>query len=168
MRKDETIEYFGSVAELARCIGQTRRSIELWPELVQVGNETNPELAAGPKKAINWTRNALLLNAGLKAVREAARDSPRECWVVQRFVPQQSIATPFGARLVTLGVYVLDGRFSGYFARLSPFSHVSHEALCVPVFTRVPPLPAPPRVQSNPESALDRRPPAPPPAKKER
>lgn len=34
MRKDETIEYFGSVAELARCIGQTRRSIELWPELV--------------------------------------------------------------------------------------------------------------------------------------
>ncbi len=103
-----------------------------------------------------------------QAVREAARDSPRECWVVQRFVPQQSIATPFGARLVTLGVYVLDGRFSGYFARLSPFSHVSHEALCVPVFTRVPPLPAPPRVQSNPESALDRRPPAPPPAKKER
>lgn len=34
MRKDETIEYFGSIAELARAIGQTRRSIELWPEMV--------------------------------------------------------------------------------------------------------------------------------------
>ena len=46
----------------------------LAPEMVQVGNETNPELMAGPKKAIDWKRNALLLNAGLSAVREAARD----------------------------------------------------------------------------------------------
>ena len=33
-----------------------------------------------------------------------------------------------------LGAYVLDGRFVGYFARLSEDSHVSHDALCVPVF----------------------------------
>ena len=52
----------------------------LMPEMVQVGNETNPELMAGPKKAIDWTRNALLLNAGIKAVRDAgkvARINPR-------------------------------------------------------------------------------------------
>lgn len=61
----------------------TRRTLDtlarekLWPELVQVGNETNPELAAGPKKGIDWTRNALLLNAGLKAVREAAAKAGR-------------------------------------------------------------------------------------------
>jgi len=39
---------------------------------VQVGNETNSELA-GSKKGdpIDWTRNAMLFNAGIKAVRDA-------------------------------------------------------------------------------------------------
>jgi hypothetical protein len=58
-----------------------------------------------------------------------------EAWVAQRFVPQRPIATPWGQRLVTLGVYVIDGDFAGYFARISRESHVSHDALCVPVFT---------------------------------
>jgi hypothetical protein len=58
-----------------------------------------------------------------------------ESWVAQRFVPQLAVPTPWGPRLVTLGAYVLDGAFAGYFARLSPRSHVSHDALCVPVFT---------------------------------
>ncbi|MGK6319453.1 glycoside hydrolase family 53 protein [Sphingomonas sp. DT-204] len=43
------------------------------PEMVQVGNETNPELMSGAgKMAIDWARNAKLLNAGLKAVRDAS------------------------------------------------------------------------------------------------
>jgi glutathionylspermidine synthase len=58
-----------------------------------------------------------------------------ESWVAQRFVPQRAVQTPWGPRYVTLGAYVLDGRFVGYFARITPDSHVSHEALCVPVFT---------------------------------
>lgn len=103
-----------------------------------------------------------------QAVQAAANGPENERWVVQRFVPQRSIATPFGDRLVTLGVYVLDGRFAGYFARLSPFSHVSHDALCVPVFTRVPQLPAALKVQSGSESLSDRRPPAAPAAGEER
>jgi arabinogalactan endo-1,4-beta-galactosidase len=46
----------------------------LMPELVQVGNETNPELMGGTKhKPIDWRRNALLLNAGLHAVRDSGR-----------------------------------------------------------------------------------------------
>jgi hypothetical protein len=57
-----------------------------------------------------------------------------EAWVAQRFVPQRAIPTPWGRRLVTLGAYVLDGRFAGYFARITPDSHVSHDAVCVPVF----------------------------------
>ncbi|HLK41392.1 MAG TPA: glutathionylspermidine synthase family protein [Polyangiaceae bacterium] len=65
-----------------------------------------------------------------------ARAARGEAWIAQRFVPQRPVATPWGPRLVTLGVYVLDGRFAGYFARVTPRSHVSHEALCVPVFTR--------------------------------
>jgi arabinogalactan endo-1,4-beta-galactosidase len=42
------------------------------PEMVQVGNETNPELLGGKETVpINWARNAKLLNAGISAVREA-------------------------------------------------------------------------------------------------
>ena len=45
------------------------------PEMVQVGNETNPELLGGkvPGPPINWDRNARLLNAGIQAVQEAGR-----------------------------------------------------------------------------------------------
>jgi arabinogalactan endo-1,4-beta-galactosidase len=44
----------------------------LAPDLVQVGNETNPELLGGVKGApINWKRNASLLNAGIQAVHDA-------------------------------------------------------------------------------------------------
>ncbi len=44
------------------------------PEMVQVGNETNPELLGGKETVpINWTRNAKLLNAGISAIREAGR-----------------------------------------------------------------------------------------------
>jgi len=45
------------------------------PEMVQVGNETNPELLGGkvPGEPINWDRNARLLNAGIQAVQEAGR-----------------------------------------------------------------------------------------------
>ncbi len=46
----------------------------LMPEMVQVGNETNPELMGGVKdRRIDWTRNATLLNAGIKAVRDAGK-----------------------------------------------------------------------------------------------
>lgn len=46
----------------------------LMPEMVQVGNETNPELMGGTSKTpIHWPRNAKLLNAGIRAVRDAGR-----------------------------------------------------------------------------------------------
>jgi glutathionylspermidine synthase len=57
-----------------------------------------------------------------------------QAWLAQRFVKQRPVPTPWGNRYVTLGAYVLDGRFAGYFARITPKSHVSHDALCVPVF----------------------------------
>jgi hypothetical protein len=57
-----------------------------------------------------------------------------QVWIAQRFVPQASLPTPWGPRFVTLGVYLVDGVFSGYFARLSPVSHCSHDALVLPVF----------------------------------
>lgn len=66
-----------------------------------------------------------------KAITEHAQG---EVWIVQEFVPQRSVSTPLGPRLLTLGAYVLNGRFCGYFARLTPDSHASHNALCLPVF----------------------------------
>jgi glutathionylspermidine synthase len=57
-----------------------------------------------------------------------------ESWIAQRFVRQRTVSSPWGQRYVTLGAYVLGGSFVGYFARLTPESHVSHHALCVPVF----------------------------------
>lgn len=57
-----------------------------------------------------------------------------EAWIAQRFVAQAPVPTPWGPRLLTLGAYVLEGTFVGYFARLTEVSHVSHGALCVPVF----------------------------------
>jgi arabinogalactan endo-1,4-beta-galactosidase len=44
------------------------------PEMVQVGNEINPELLGGKEgRPINWERNARLINAGIRAVQEAGR-----------------------------------------------------------------------------------------------
>lgn len=57
-----------------------------------------------------------------------------EVWVVQEFVAQRPLASPYGPLLLTLGAYVLDGNFCGYFARVTPDSHASHSALCLPVF----------------------------------
>jgi glutathionylspermidine synthase len=57
-----------------------------------------------------------------------------ESWIAQRFIRQRRLPTPWGLRFVTLGAYVLDGHFAGYFARITEESHVSHDALVVPVF----------------------------------
>lgn len=86
---------------------------------------------------------SLLSDEGWKqALTMASEDQARgEIWVAQEFVPQRSIPSPYGPLLATLGAYVLNGRFVGYFARLTPHSHASHSALCLPVFVKhaVPP-----------------------------
>lgn len=74
-----------------------------------------------------------------RALALATADLARgEVWVVQEFVPQQRIDSPYGPLLVTLGVYLLNGSFAGYFARLTAESHASHSALCLPVFVQPP------------------------------
>lgn len=50
-------------------------TLNLLPELVQVGNEINAEILQDPEQSydrINWTRNAALINRGIQAVRDAA------------------------------------------------------------------------------------------------
>jgi len=72
--------------------------------------------------------------ATLDGVAEAEADG--EVWIAQRFVPPGHVPTPWGPRCLTLGVYLLDGAFGGYLARLTTASHCSHDALVVPVFVR--------------------------------
>lgn len=64
----------------------------------------------------------------------AEAEAEGEVWIAQRFVPTGYVSTPWGPRCLTLGVYLLDGAFVGYFARLTTASHCSHDALVVPVF----------------------------------
>lgn len=56
-------------------------ALDLLPEYVQVGNETNSEILQDPDGSyttINWNRNAFLLNKGLSAVRAAATAADKE------------------------------------------------------------------------------------------
>lgn len=75
------------------------------PEMVQVGNETNPELLGGKENVpINWRRNAKLLNAGIRAVREVgatASINPRVMLHIaqpENVVPWFDAATAAGVR----------------------------------------------------------------------
>ena len=72
--------------------------------------------------------------ATLDGIAEAEADG--EVWIAQRFIPPGHVPTPWGPRCLTLGVYLLDGAFVGYLARLTAASHCSHDALVVPVFVR--------------------------------
>lgn len=72
--------------------------------------------------------------ATLDGIAEAEADD--EVWIAQRFIPPGHVPTPWGPRCLTLGVYLLDGAFVGYLARLTTASHCSHDALVVPVFVR--------------------------------
>ena len=58
----------------------------LLPEMVQVGNETNRGIllsaADNAKWTMEWPRNAILFNAGLKAVRDAALHSQKQIFSI--------------------------------------------------------------------------------------
>ncbi len=90
--------------------------------LGRVGDEVHVGELETPEE---WTR---LVDDAL------AKRRAGESWIAQRFIRQRRLPTPWGPRYVTLGAYVLDGQFAGYFARVTEESHVSHDALVVPVF----------------------------------
>ncbi|HEY0414447.1 MAG TPA: glycosyl hydrolase 53 family protein [Allosphingosinicella sp.] len=70
----------------------------LMPELVQVGNETNPELMGGRKETpIDWRRNALLLNAGLRAVRDAAKAAHKPVRIMLHIAQPENVEPWFDA-----------------------------------------------------------------------
>ena len=87
----------------------------LMPEMVQVGNEINPEMlmpGAEPKgqdhpRAIDWARNAKLVNAGIRAVREAgARSKIKPRIMIQ--IAQPEYVEPWFAAAAKAGVTDFD------------------------------------------------------------
>ena len=93
----------------------------LMPDLVQVGNETNGEIVSSLAKAkepINWERNALLFNAGIKAVRDAgaaSRIKPR----VMLHIAQPENVEPWFAAAAKAGVTDFDLIGISYYSKWS-------------------------------------------------
>jgi arabinogalactan endo-1,4-beta-galactosidase len=93
----------------------------LMPELVQVGNETNGEIASSLAKAkepIHWDRNALLFNAGIRAVRDAGQETgtnPR----VMLHIAQPENVEPWFAAATKAGVVDYDIIGVSYYSKWS-------------------------------------------------
>jgi arabinogalactan endo-1,4-beta-galactosidase len=93
----------------------------LTPELVQVGNETNGEIVSSLAKAkepIDWTRNALLFNAGIKAVRDVGAETrikPR----LMLHIAQPENVEPWFAAAAKAGVTDFDIIGISYYSKWS-------------------------------------------------
>ncbi|MFT4247101.1 MAG: arabinogalactan endo-1,4-beta-galactosidase [Pseudomonas sp.] len=84
----------------------------LMPEMVQVGNETNPELMSSrlwdkQKDRIDWTRNARLFNAGIRAVRDAGARSKIKPTVMLHIAQPENVE-PWFADAAKAGVTDFD------------------------------------------------------------
>ena len=93
----------------------------LMPDMVQVGNEINSEMLMpspwSEGRTINWTRNALLINAGIRAVREAA---PRA--KVMLHVAQPENVEDWFAAAAAAGVTDFDVIGISYYSKWSKYS----------------------------------------------
>ncbi|WP_165190342.1 glycoside hydrolase family 53 protein [Caulobacter soli] len=93
----------------------------LTPDLVQVGNETNGEIVSSLAKAkepIHWDRNALLFNAGIKAVRDVGRETgtrPR----IMLHIAQPENAEPWFEAATKAGVTDYDIIGLSYYSKWS-------------------------------------------------
>jgi arabinogalactan endo-1,4-beta-galactosidase len=93
------------------------------PEMVQVGNETNPELLGGkvPGAPIDWERNARLLNAGIEAVKEAGRTGSIAPRIMLHIAQPENIIPWFDAA-TRAGVHGYDIIGISYYAKWSKWN----------------------------------------------
>ncbi|WP_231621568.1 glycoside hydrolase family 53 protein [Sphingomonas sp. 37zxx] len=75
-------------------------ALGLMPDWVQVGNETNGELMAGPTGEINWARNAKLFNAGIAAVRAAGKQTGTNPQIMLHIAQPENVVPWFDAATV--------------------------------------------------------------------
>lgn len=93
----------------------------LMPDLVQVGNETNGEIVSSLAKAkepIHWDRNALLFNAGIKAVRDAGKETGKPPRVMLH-IAQPENAEPWFEAAAKAGVTDYDIIGLSYYSKWS-------------------------------------------------
>jgi arabinogalactan endo-1,4-beta-galactosidase len=72
----------------------------LMPDMVQVGNESNKEIVSsweGAKLPINWKRNALLFQAGIKGVRDASVNSAIKPQIMLHIAQPENVEPWFAA-----------------------------------------------------------------------
>lgn len=96
----------------------------LMPELVQVGNEINSEMLQpeGTKwHPIDWVRNAKLLNAGIRAVREAGAASAVKPKVMLHIAQPENVE-PWFAAATKAGVTDFDLIGVSYYAKWSKYT----------------------------------------------
>jgi arabinogalactan endo-1,4-beta-galactosidase len=97
----------------------------LMPDMVQVGNETNIDImqpfayAAG--HAIDWPRNAKLLNAGIKAVRDAGSHSTIKPQVMLHIAQPENVE-PWFADALKAGVTDFDIIGISFYAKWSKYT----------------------------------------------
>ncbi|TCM17882.1 arabinogalactan endo-1,4-beta-galactosidase [Novosphingobium sp. PhB165] len=92
------------------------------PELVQVGNETNPEVMGGTKdKPIDWKRNARLINAGVAAVREASKAAGKPIKVMLHIAQPENVL-PWFDDATAAGVLDYDIIGISYYSKWSKYN----------------------------------------------
>ena len=99
-------------------------ALGLMPEMVQVGNETNYEMASGRdanKRPINWMRNAALFNAGIKAVRDAGKATGTNPKIMLHIAQPENIMPWFKAAQ-TAGITDFDTIGISYYKKWSKYS----------------------------------------------
>ena len=104
--------------DYTRAVLATLARANAWPELVQIGNEINPELLRGAHAPIDWARNARALNAGLSAAREAARAAHRPL-LAMLHIAQPENAEPWFAAATQAGVTDYDMIGLSYYRKWS-------------------------------------------------
>ncbi|MDO9338341.1 MAG: glycosyl hydrolase 53 family protein [Caulobacter sp.] len=123
----KTLDATAQAQALHRFTYDTLMALEadgLMPELVQVGNETNGEVlgeADWGKRPINWTRNALLLNAGVRAVREAGEKSAIKPKVMLHIAQPENVEPWFEAA-AKAGLTDFDQIGVSYYGKWSKYS----------------------------------------------
>ena len=94
----------------------------LMPDMVQVGNEINREILepkGWPKDTpIDWTRDALLINAGIRAVRDAGQHSSIQPKVMLH-IAQPEIVEPWFAAATKAGITDFDVIGISYYEKWS-------------------------------------------------
>jgi arabinogalactan endo-1,4-beta-galactosidase len=85
--------------DYTRDVLRRMNSAGLMPDWVQVGNETNPEMLSSKKaeEAIDWARNARLLNAGIRGVRDAAAAAQKRIRIMLHIAQPENILPWFDA-----------------------------------------------------------------------